>query len=102
VPGPGAACSRPCRDSCRDPTAGSVRPQAKCSRAGQPGLVRLADGAALPAPEQDFVARLLAAAPKLADAIAVAQRLNRLLRRDSDEGLGRVLTNTASHRALRI
>ncbi len=49
----------------------------------------------LPAPEQDFVAWLPGEAPKLADAIAVAKRLNRLLRHASEESLDRVLTDAA-------
>jgi len=39
--------------------------------------------ATLPEPEQTFVSRVLAQVPSLADSIAVAKRLNTLLRRKS-------------------
>jgi transposase len=55
----------------------------------------MADTDALPEAEQAFVARLLAEAPALANAVAVAKRLNRLLRRKSEEGLGRPLDDAA-------
>jgi transposase len=55
----------------------------------------MADADARPAPERAFVERLLAEAPKLADAVAVAKRLNRLLRRESEEGLDQVLADAA-------
>jgi len=45
----------------------------------------------LPTDEQAFVSRLLAQVPNLADAIAVAKRLNALLRRRSTESLVEVL-----------
>ena len=48
------------------------------------------------APDRVFVARLLEEAPALSAAIAVAQRLARVLRRQSDEALGNVLTDAAS------
>ena len=46
--------------------------------------------------ERGFVARLLAEAPGLADAIAIAKRLNLLLRRKSEESLGKVLEDAAA------
>jgi transposase len=55
----------------------------------------MADADARPAPERAFVERLLAEAPKLADAVGVAKRLNRLLRRESEEGLDQVLVDAA-------
>ena len=55
----------------------------------------MADTDALPEAEQAFVARLLAEAPAPANAVAVAERLNRLLRRKSEEGLGRPLDDAA-------
>jgi len=63
-----------------------------------PRLARLlmADTDALPEAGRGFVARLLAEAPGLADAIAVAKRLNRLLRRKSEEELGKVLEDAAA------
>ena len=51
----------------------------------------MADTDALPAPERAFVGRLLAEAPGLADAVTVAKRLNRLLRRESEESLDQIL-----------
>lgn len=56
----------------------------------------MADTEALLEPEQRFVARLLAEAPGLADAIAVAKRLNLLLRRKSKEELSKVLEDAAN------
>ena len=55
----------------------------------------MADTDALRAPARAFVARLLMQAPVLAQAIAVAKRLNRLLRRESEESLDQVLTDAA-------
>ncbi len=51
----------------------------------------MADVAQLSEVEQGFIAHLLQKAPGLADAIAIARRLNRLLRRDSQERLDQVL-----------
>ena len=51
----------------------------------------MADTDALPAPERAFVGRLLAEAPGLADAVTVAKRLHRLLRRESEESLDQIL-----------
>ena len=51
----------------------------------------MADTAALPEAEQVFISRLLAQVPGLADGIAVAKRLNKLLRHESKEKLGGVL-----------
>ena len=50
---------------------------------------KLADG------ELRFVATLVADAPKLAEAVAVAKRLQRMLRKESDEALVDVLTEAA-------
>ena len=63
-----------------------------------PRIARLlmADTDALPETERGFVARLLAEAPGLADAIAIAKRLNLLLRRKSEENLGKVLEDAAA------
>jgi len=59
----------------------------------------MADVAQLPEVEQGFIAHLLQKAPGLAAAIAIAKRLNRLLRRDSQENLDQVL-NAASKTSL--
>ncbi len=56
----------------------------------------MADTDALPEAERGFVARLLAEAPGLADAIAIAKRLNLLLRRKGQESLGKVLEDVAA------
>ncbi len=55
----------------------------------------MADSNELSAPEQGFVAHFLREASGLAEAMAVAKRLNRLLRRDSDESQSRVLDMAA-------
>ena len=55
----------------------------------------MADADVLPASEQGFVAHLLREAPGLAAAIAVAKRLNRLWRRESEESLDQVLDAAA-------
>lgn len=55
----------------------------------------MADTDALPETERAFVERLLADAPELADAIAVAKRLNLLLRKKSEESLDGVLDDAA-------
>ena len=55
----------------------------------------MADTDALPEAERAFVERLLADAPELADAIAVAKRLNLLLRKKSEESLDGVLDDAA-------
>ena len=54
----------------------------------------MADTDGLPASERAFVSRLLAETPTLA--VAVAKRLNRLLRRASEENLDQVLDAAAS------
>ncbi len=54
--------------------------------------------AALPELERRFVAHLLQEAPGLADAVAVAKRLHRLLRRDSQESLDQALNAEAGVR----
>jgi len=51
----------------------------------------MADPDALPEAEQGFVSCLLAQVPGLAEGIAVAKRLNTLLRHESEEKLGGVL-----------
>jgi transposase len=51
----------------------------------------MADVAQISGVEQGFIAHLLQKAPGLADAVAIAKRLNRLLRRDSQESLDQVL-----------
>lgn len=56
----------------------------------------MADTDALLAPEQRFVARLLAQAPGLAEAAAIAKRLSLLLRRKSKEALSQVLEDAAN------
>jgi len=61
----------------------------------------MADAAQLPAAEQGFITRLLQKAPGLADAIAIAKRLNRLLRRDSQESLDQVF-DAASKTSLAV
>ena len=63
-----------------------------------PRIARLlmADTNTLPEAEWGFVARLLAEAPGLADAITIAKRLNLLLRRQSEESLGKVLEDAAA------
>jgi transposase len=65
--------------------------------ASGPRVARLlmADADALPTPERDFVARLLAEAPLLAEAVAAAKRLNGVLRKRSGERLDRVLADAA-------
>lgn len=63
--------------------------------ASQVARLLTADTDALSAPERAFVERLLAEAPKLAEAIAVAKRLNRLLRRESEESLDQLLADAA-------
>lgn len=55
----------------------------------------MADSNEPPAPEQGFAARLLREVPGLTEAVAVAKRLNQLLRRDSDESLDQVLDAAA-------
>ena len=55
----------------------------------------MADTDALAEGERGFVTRLLAEAPGLADAVVVAKRLNRLLRRKSQEKLDQVLEDAA-------
>ena len=60
------------------------------SSVGDPAAKTVSDEA-----ERTFLARLLAEAPALADAVAVAKRLNRLLRRESKESLQDVLKDAA-------
>jgi len=55
----------------------------------------MADTDKVPATEQAFISVLLAQAPDLADAIAVAKRLHLLLRRKSHESLATVLAAAA-------
>ena len=51
----------------------------------------MADPDALPEAEQAFISHLLAQVPGLADGIAIAKRLNKLLRHENREKLGGVL-----------
>lgn len=55
----------------------------------------MADPDALPEAEQTFVSYLFAQAPCLANSIAVAKRLNTLLRRKGKESLEQVLDDAA-------
>ena len=55
----------------------------------------MADADVLPEPEQGFVAHLLREASGLAEAIAVARWLNKLWRREGEEGLDQVLDAAA-------
>jgi transposase len=55
----------------------------------------MADTDALPETERTFISRLMEEAPSLAGAVAVAKRLNELLRRKSEENLDEVLANAA-------
>ena len=55
----------------------------------------MADTDKLAEGDRRFVVRLLADAPKLADAVAVAKRLHRVLRKEGDEPLQDVLTAAA-------
>ena len=76
-----------------DPNAASagavVMPHPPSSR--KIARLLMTDVAQLSEVEQGFTAYLLQKAPGLADAIAIAKRLNRLLRRDSQESLDQVL-----------
>jgi transposase len=55
----------------------------------------MADDDNLTETEQTFIATLLVQAPQLADAIALAKRLNQLLRRNSPDTLEKVLADAA-------
>ena len=55
------------------------------------GRLLMADTGKLADGDHRFVARLLADAPKLADAVAVAKRLHRVLRKEGGEALAEVL-----------
>ena len=55
----------------------------------------MADPAKLADSDRRFVARLLADAPKLAEAVAVVKRLHRVLWNEGDEPLQDVLTAAA-------
>jgi len=77
-------------------TSGAPQPSSAAPPSGRrvgrllmAGTDKLADGDRL------FVARLLADAPKLADAVAVAKRLHRVLRKKGSEPLQDVLTAAA-------
>ena len=78
------------------------RATAGISRAAQPPSARqtarmlMTDTDALPEAERSFISRLLAQVPGLADCIAVAKRLNTLLRRQSEESLDAVLADAAN------
>ena len=71
----------------------SVAPYSLSRR--QVARLLMADAAQLPEVEQGFLAHPLQEAPGLAEAAAVAKRLNRLLRRDSQESLDHVLDAAA-------
>ena len=60
------------------------------------GHLLMADMDKLADDERRFVARLLADAPKLAGAVAVAKRLHRVLRKESDKALDKVLAANLS------
>jgi len=80
-----------------------IEPQTAAGRAGtraadeqtppsrQVARMLMADPDVLPEAEQAFISCLLAQVPGLADGIAVAKRLNKLLRHESKENLGGVL-----------
>jgi transposase len=76
-----------------------VRPTGTSAGGGQPPSVRqvarmlMADNNKLSDSEQVFITALLAQAPKLADAIALAKRLNQLLRGNSTDTLEKVLAD---------
>jgi len=76
-----------------DPNAASAGPVVMSHPPSGRKIARLlmADAAQLSEMEQGFIVHLLQKAPGLADAIAIAKRLNRLLRRDSQESLDQVL-----------
>ena len=73
--------------------AGVARGQPPSSR--HTARILMADPAILPEAEQAFVSALLAQAPELANGIAIAKRLNLLLRRKSQESLAAVLADAA-------
>ncbi len=75
---------------------GAPRPSSGVPPSGQRvGRLLLADMDKLADGDRLFVARLLANAPKLADAVAMAKRLHRILRKGGDESLQDVLTAAA-------
>ncbi len=74
-------------------SAGVASGQPPSSR--QVARMLMADTDKVPATEQAFISVLLAQAPDLADAIAVAKQLHLLLRRKSHESLATVLTAAA-------
>jgi len=63
--------------------------------ASQVARLLMADTGAPAEEERGFIARLLAEAPGLADAVLVAKRLNLLLRRESEEKLDQLLDDAA-------
>ena len=73
--------------------------EAPSRRTGQPPSPRqtarllTSEPDAVPEADQAFLARLLAQAPVLGEAAAIAKRFGRLLRREGDESLDRVLTD---------
>ena len=71
--------------------AGPVAPAWQPPSGRRVGRLLMADLDKLAADERQFVTRLLADAPKLADAVAIARRLHRVLRKDRDEALLNVL-----------
>ena len=73
--------------------SGTPHPSSAIPPAGRRvGRLLMADTDKLADGDCRFVARLLADAPKLADAVAVARRLHRVLRKEGDEPLQDVLT----------
>ena len=76
--------------------SGAPQPSSAAPPSGRRvGRLLMADTDKLANDDHRFVARLLADAPKLADAVAVAKRLHRVLRKESDEPLQNVLTAAA-------
>ena len=55
----------------------------------------MTDTGALPDAERSFISRLLSQVPGLSDCIAVAKRLNTLLRQQSEESVDAVLVDAA-------
>lgn len=76
--------------------AGTPQPSSDAPPSGRRvGRLLMADTDKLANGDRRFVARLLADAPKLADAVAVAKRLQRILRKEEDGSLQDVLAAAA-------
>ncbi len=76
--------------------SGASQPSSAAPPSGRRvGRLLMADTDKLADGERRLVARLLADAPKLAGAVAVAKRLHRVLRKESDEALSKVLAAAA-------